>query len=1226
MKCAVCGKEINEKKPICPSCGFDYSCCVELHPTFVKEIGVQKTLSQRKKEDRNSTLKGSLAKKTPAKVMKYGCLVCGYLHEGDAAPEYCPICKAPRAKFIAVFEAGTDANLAVKQKSGVGIKQDNASDSEKTTEQEQTIPKEFVVNKDGVLMNYTGSAETVVIPDGIKSIRRAFSSNKTVRKVILPESVKRIGVDAFSWSSLQSIELPKGLTFIGNSAFKYSQLTSISLPEKLKTIGEYAFSNTRLQEISVPGKTSKISYQAFSECKELEVVRIETGVKELGGEAFSHCPKLKTIYIPDTVEKIDGKTFKFTEIQTAYASDAWKRANPELLRKMVPDPIEEKNYEIEGTKLVHYFGRATEPQIPAQVTTIGSEAFSYNSHITKIVIPEHVTAIESSAFYWCENLREVILPDHIIEIGSFTFAGCRNLHSFHFPRNLRAIGKSAFSFTGLPSVVLPPALTTLESECFERCEKLSAVHIPDSLEEIKKNECTGKYDAFEPRYVKVFYVSRAWAQKHQDFLKTYPKAEIRYEEAITIPSSKDFEISGTTLARYLGEASEVTVPNGITEIGAKAFESNKKIRKVILPKTVRCIEEEAFKFSGLEEIVLPEGLESIAQYAFWNSALMSIQLPESLRSIGVRSFADTKLQSITLPGSLQMIPEGAFYHCKELKTVIIKDGVRTLGKDAFRSCPSLETVEIPDSLAEMCTHPRDSSFSGSKNIKTVLASKAWKGANPALLLEMVPDSIEAKNFVTRNHVLVRYYGRASVPIIPGDVTAIGEYAFFDNDHIQMIVIPDRVTSIAQGAFFLCSNLSSVTLSAALRTIEPYCFDGTGITRLKLPSQLTTVRQSAFCTSTLTEISFPDTLTKIENNAFDGYYLSRVKKIYASRRWAEKNKDFLSDFSNAVIVDPSDNRSSTNLTIDQSFRIENNKLIQYLGKENHIKIPEGVTEIGAHVFADNRDLRHIVLPKSVTKIGEYAFSNCSNLSGLLLPDGVQTIGKGAFSGSGIDVLKVPDGVQVIQERLCENCSKLFAVVLPKHDTKIESFAFSGCDQIVSAPTFLMNFRNVQILEGNECLMRGVVKSAQSTMVVIAVIIRNLEKSDLNRYTPQSFLYPTDDAFADKFYNASKAYVGDLTPDELPVLMLDSSMFGNGKSGFVITTRRIYCKQLWDKRSYPLSQLIGFARQEDRFGFAVKNGERPFLPFFSKAKSADAAQKIIEALDAACNWLKILNEPT
>lgn len=32
-------------------------------------------------------------------MKKWVCTVCGYVHEGDAAPEFCPVCKAPASKF-----------------------------------------------------------------------------------------------------------------------------------------------------------------------------------------------------------------------------------------------------------------------------------------------------------------------------------------------------------------------------------------------------------------------------------------------------------------------------------------------------------------------------------------------------------------------------------------------------------------------------------------------------------------------------------------------------------------------------------------------------------------------------------------------------------------------------------------------------------------------------------------------------------------------------------------------------------------------------------------------------------------------------------------------------------------------------------------------------------------------------------------------------------------------
>ncbi len=55
--------------------------------------------------------------------MKFVCQVCGYVHEGDAAPEACPICKAPASKFTAQSEEMTWASEHV-----VGVAQGTPDD------------------------------------------------------------------------------------------------------------------------------------------------------------------------------------------------------------------------------------------------------------------------------------------------------------------------------------------------------------------------------------------------------------------------------------------------------------------------------------------------------------------------------------------------------------------------------------------------------------------------------------------------------------------------------------------------------------------------------------------------------------------------------------------------------------------------------------------------------------------------------------------------------------------------------------------------------------------------------------------------------------------------------------------------------------------------------------------------------------------------------------------
>ena len=52
---------------------------------------------------------------------KFVCTVCGYVHEGEAAPEFCPQCKAPAAKFV---EKTEDAEAPFACEHVVGIAKD----------------------------------------------------------------------------------------------------------------------------------------------------------------------------------------------------------------------------------------------------------------------------------------------------------------------------------------------------------------------------------------------------------------------------------------------------------------------------------------------------------------------------------------------------------------------------------------------------------------------------------------------------------------------------------------------------------------------------------------------------------------------------------------------------------------------------------------------------------------------------------------------------------------------------------------------------------------------------------------------------------------------------------------------------------------------------------------------------------------------------------------------
>ncbi|MDF2474400.1 MAG: rbr3A, partial [Anaerocolumna sp.] len=60
-------------------------------------------------------------------MKKFVCQVCGYVYEGDAAPEQCPICKAPASKFT---EQAGEMTWAAEHVVGVaqGVSEDILAD------------------------------------------------------------------------------------------------------------------------------------------------------------------------------------------------------------------------------------------------------------------------------------------------------------------------------------------------------------------------------------------------------------------------------------------------------------------------------------------------------------------------------------------------------------------------------------------------------------------------------------------------------------------------------------------------------------------------------------------------------------------------------------------------------------------------------------------------------------------------------------------------------------------------------------------------------------------------------------------------------------------------------------------------------------------------------------------------------------------------------------------
>lgn len=105
-------------------------------------------------------------------------------------------------------------------------------------------------------------------------------------------------------------------------------------------------------------------------------------------------------------------------------------------------------------------------------------------------------------------------------------------------------------------------------------------------------------------------------------------------------------------------------------------------------------EEEKEKMS---DVIVPEGITDLGYKAFSScTALRQIKLPSTLHDIECQAFSFCKsLRELIFPENMHGIGVGAFMHCRRLTTIVLPARLKYIGYGTFSGCHRLKTVEIP---------------------------------------------------------------------------------------------------------------------------------------------------------------------------------------------------------------------------------------------------------------------------------------------------------------------------------------------------------------------------------------------------------------------------------------------------------------------------------------------------------------------------------------------------
>ena len=337
------------------------------------------------------------------------------------------------------------------------------------------------------------------------------------------------------------------------------------------------------------------------------------------------------------------------------------------------------------------------------------------------------------------------------------------------------------------------------------------------------------------------------------------------------------------------------------------------------------------------------------------STIETVVIENGVTSIGQNAFDGCwNCTSVSIPDGVKKIGINAFRSCWKLASITIPNSVTSIEIGAFGDCRTLTTVYIPSSVTSITGSPFDYCYS---LVSIVVDEENLKY-----------DSRNSCNAIIDTEANILVSGCQST-IIPDDIVGIGERAFLGCSSLKKIDIPNSVLSIGQLAFTNCVGLTNVVIPNGIETIGSQAFEG--------------------CTS-LTHVIIPNSVKNIGDYVFD---------------------------------------HCTNLS--------------------SVSIPNSVTSIVCGMFKDCSSLAHITIPSGVTNIGDYAFTGCSALADITIPDGVTNIGGVAFSGcTSLVSVRIPDSISSIEACTFMNCDNLLNVMIPSSVTSIESGAFRFCKSLKS----------------------------------------------------------------------------------------------------------------------------------------------------------------------------------
>ena len=574
-------------------------------------------------------------------------------------------------------------------------------------------------------------------------------------------------------NDIKKIVIGKEITSIGTYNFALlPNLENITFEEnsQLKIIGRYAFYNSGFTNITIPAGVTTIEGGAFVDCSGLTSITLPSSVISIENRAFFYCTNLTTVTMesanPPTLEEL---IFLNTSLNTiSVPVDALNKYKNACDKG-------EKGWKAEYKNMLAVGGDCGAEGHESDVKwafkpATGTLTISGTGAMADCGLWDSYTA-DTPWKNYKNDIKKIVIGKEITSIGTYNFALLPNLENITFEENseLQTIGGFAFYNSGFTNITIPANVTAIDVGVFNSC-----------------------------RLTEVTFAKNSKLER----IGTTAFAGCRGLTSITLPSSV-ISIEKEAFL-YCAKLTTVTMKGATPPtLGDNIFESCEELNTIFVPVNA---------LTGYQKD--------------WSPYKSKLAIGGFCGADGHESDVTWKLQNgtLTISGTGAMA-DYSYYQAPwnayrdTIETVVIEDGVTSIGQYAFYACTSLASITIPKSVTSI----GEFAFNNCKALENI--------------------------------------------DLPEELTKINRYAFAQSG-LTSVTIPANVKEISEGAFKECTALENVILSENITLINEDAFNGCqSLETIIFPEVLTTIHQNAFAASGLTGVTIPKSVDLIGIGAF-----------------------------------------------------------------------------------------------------------------------------------------------------------------------------------------------------------------------------------------------------------------------------------------------------------------------------------------------------------------------